>query len=71
VFGKGRKERLLPLRGPILAELRLLLATDLPHLGRLPEGDDYLLYPIRVFASGKHAPGPPHVRDRASSSRRH
>jgi site-specific recombinase XerD len=33
VFGKGRKERLIPLRGPILAELRLLLTLDLPLLG--------------------------------------
>ena len=52
---KGRKERLLPLRGPILAELRLLLSTDLPHVGRPPRGNDYLLYPIRWLASGKRA----------------
>jgi integrase len=53
VFGKGQKERLLPLRGPILAELRLMLASDLPHVGRPPQGDDYLLYPIRTLAAGK------------------
>lgn len=53
VFGKGQKERILPLRGPILSELRLTLASDLPHLGRPPEGDDYLLYPIRRVAGGK------------------
>ena len=47
VHGKGQKERLLPLRGPILIELRSLLSTELPHLRRRPEGDDYLLYPIR------------------------
>jgi integrase len=57
VFGKGRKERLLPLRGLILTELRLLLATDLPCVGRLPEGDDYLLYPIRTLAAGKGEEG--------------
>lgn len=53
VFGKGQKERLLPLRGPILSELRLYLATDLPHVGRPPEGDDYLLYPVDKRAGGK------------------
>jgi integrase len=33
---RARKERLLPLRGPILAELRLMLSTDMPHVGRPP-----------------------------------
>jgi integrase len=57
VRGKGQKERLLPLRGPILAELRLLLSTDLPHLARPPQGDDYLLFPIRRYADGKGSEG--------------
>jgi integrase/recombinase XerD len=57
VYGKGRKERLLPLRGPILAELRLLLSTDLPHVGRPPQGDDYLLYPVKTLAAGKGTEG--------------
>ena len=57
VLGKGRKERILPLRGPILAELRLALASDLPHLHRAPQGDDYLLYPIHRRARGKGAEG--------------
>lgn len=57
VFGKGQKERLIPLRGPILDELRLLLTVDLPYLDRPPEGDDYLLYPIRKFAAGKGSEG--------------
>jgi integrase len=57
VLGKGRKERLIPLRGPILAELRLLLSVDLPHVGRPPEGDDYLLYPVRKLAAGKGMEG--------------
>ena len=57
VYGKGRKERILPLRGPILAELRLVLSTDLPHVGRPPQGDDYLLYPIRTYAAGKGPEG--------------
>lgn len=59
VMGKGQKERLLPLRGPILAELRLYLASDLPHLERTPEPDDFLLYPIRQFAAGKGPEGQP------------
>jgi integrase len=53
VFGKGQKERILPLRGPILAELRLALSSDLPYLDRPPTGDDYLLYPVDRFADGK------------------
>lgn len=57
VFGKGQKERLMPLRGPVLAELRLCLASDLPHVGRPPEPDDYLLYPIRTYAAGKGSEG--------------
>jgi integrase len=57
VLGKGRKERLIPLRGPILAELRLMLTVDLPYLGRPPEGDDYLLYPVKKLAAGKGSEG--------------
>jgi integrase len=57
VYGKGQKERLLPLRGPILAELRLCLSSDLPHVARPPEGDDYLLYPIRTYADGNGSEG--------------
>lgn len=56
-FGKGQKERLLPLRGPILTELHLALTADLPHVGRAPQGDDYLLYPIRKLAAGKGTEG--------------
>lgn len=57
VFGKGQKERLLPMRGPVLAELGLYLAADLPYVGRPPEGDDFLLYPIRTYADGKGSEG--------------
>lgn len=57
VRGKGQKERLMPLRGPILAELRLCLSSDLPHVGRPPEGDDFLLYPVRTYAVGKGSEG--------------
>lgn len=72
VYGKGQKERILPLRGPILAELRLVLAADLPYVSRPPQGDDYLLYPIRRFADGKGAEGQlvyayrPYPKDRPS-----
>jgi integrase len=57
VYGKGRKERLLPLRGPVLAELRLFLSADLPHVGRLPEPDDYLLYPTKKVYAGRGSEG--------------
>lgn len=53
VYGKGQKERLLPLKGPILVEARLYLASDLPHVGRPPEPDDFLLYPVAWRAVGK------------------
>lgn len=55
--GKGQKERLLPVRGPMLAELHLFLSSELPHVGRLPQGDDYLLYPVRRYAAGKGSEG--------------
>jgi site-specific recombinase XerD len=70
VFGKGQKERLLPLRGPILAELRLMLSTDLPHIGRPPQGDDHLLYPVRLLAAGKGSEGQL-LNGRAPQGRRH
>ena len=57
VFGKGQKERLMPLRGPILTELQLLLSIDLPYLDRPPEPDDYLLFPVRKLAGGKGSEG--------------
>lgn len=57
VFGKGQKERMLPLRGPILAELRFALSADLPHVGRPPQSDDYLLYPVKRFTSGRGPEG--------------
>lgn len=54
IRGKGQKERIIPLRGPILAELGLYLVADLPHrIGRPPEPDDFLLYPVRTLADGK------------------
>lgn len=57
VFGKGQKERLMPLRGPILAEIDLYRSIDLPGVGRPPEPDDYLIYPIDRRAAGKGSEG--------------
>jgi hypothetical protein len=37
--------------------LRSLLSTKLPHVGRLPEGDDYLLFPIRQVPTGRGLEG--------------
>jgi integrase len=70
VFGKGRKERRLPLRGPILDELRLYLSADLPHLGRPPEPDDYLIYPVRKLTAGKGSEGQPAFRYVADPKKR-
>jgi len=47
VFGKGQKERVLPLRGRVIVALEEHLMTSLRGLDRQPEPDDYLLYPER------------------------
>jgi integrase len=45
VFGKGQKERVIPLRGRIAMALKAYLGEPLDFVGRRPEPDDYLLYP--------------------------
>jgi site-specific recombinase XerD len=45
VFGKGQKEREIPLRGRIVMTLKAYLGEPLEFVGRRPEPDDYLLYP--------------------------
>jgi site-specific recombinase XerD len=45
VFGKGQKERVIPLRGRIVMALRTFLGEPLEFVGRRPEPDDFLLYP--------------------------
>jgi integrase len=47
VYGKGQKERVLPLRGLIVKEVALYMRADLPHVRRPPGPDDFLLYPTR------------------------
>jgi integrase/recombinase XerC len=70
VRGKGRKERALPLRGPVLAELRLFLSSDLPHIGRPPEPDDYLLYPTKKVYDGRGPEGQQKLAVRAYPKKR-
>jgi len=41
----------------VLAELRLFLSTDLPHVRRLPEPDDFLLYPTKKVYDGRGSEG--------------
>lgn len=65
VYGKGQKQRVLPLRGPILAELQLFLSADLPYVGRPPEDDDYLMYPARRLLDGRGLEGQATSRMRA------
>jgi integrase/recombinase XerD len=57
VYGKGQKERILPLRGAILDALVFHLQADLPHVGRPPEQDDWLLYPTRRLFAGRGPEG--------------
>jgi integrase len=45
VFGKGQKERVIPLRGRIVMALQTYLGEPLEFVSRRPEPDDYLLYP--------------------------
>ena len=45
VFGKGQKERVIPMRGRIVMALKAYLGEPLEFVGRRPEPDDYLLYP--------------------------
>ena len=52
VFGKGQKERVLPLRGRVILAFEEYLMTPLRGLERAPEPDDYLLYAER---RNKHA----------------
>ena len=57
VFGKGRKERVIYLWPAIKDELGLYRVADLPAVGRPPQPDDYLLYPIDRRANGKGPEG--------------
>jgi integrase len=45
VFGKGQKSRVIPLRGRLVLEIEAYLLEPLQLLERLPEPDDYILYP--------------------------
>lgn len=53
--GKGRKARRVPVRGSLVQALDEFLLTEIPGLNRLPEPDDYILYPAR--AANQHATG--------------
>jgi len=53
VFGKGQKSRVIPLRGRIVLEIEAYLLETLPLLDRLPEPDDYLLYPEKRAGAGR------------------
>jgi site-specific recombinase XerD len=70
VFGKGQKERVLPLRGRIVLAAERYLLTELPEFTldeervcRVPAPDDYLLYPEwrkhgRVYKANPKQPMP-------------
>lgn len=44
VFGKGQKERVIPLRGRIVMAIGAYLGEPLEFVERRPQPDDYLLY---------------------------
>jgi site-specific recombinase XerD len=53
VFGKGQKSRVIPLRGRIVLEIERYMLETLPFLDRVPEPDDYLLYPEKRTEGGR------------------
>jgi integrase len=53
VFGKGQKGRVIPLRGRIVLEIERYMLETLPFLDRVPEPDDYLLYPEKRTQGGR------------------
>jgi site-specific recombinase XerD len=53
VFGKGQKSRVIPLRGRIVLEIERYMLEALPFLDRVPEADDYLLYPEKRTQGGR------------------
>jgi len=57
VHGKGQKERILPLRGAVLDALAFYLQAGLPYVGRVPEPDDWLLYPTKKLFAGRGPEG--------------
>ena len=54
VFGKGQKSRVIPLRGRIVLEIERYMLEALPFLDRVPEADDYLLYPREANRGGQN-----------------
>lgn len=67
-FARLRRPPLL--RGPVLAELRLFLSTDLPHVRRPPEPDDFLLYPTKKVYDGRGPEGQQMLAVRAYPKKR-
>ncbi len=53
VFGKGQKGRVIPLRGRIVLEMERYMLEPLPFLDRVPEPDDFLLYPEKRTQGGR------------------
>ncbi|RDI73343.1 Site-specific recombinase XerD [Gaiella occulta] len=53
VYGKGAKERTIPIRGRIVLAAEEYLLDDLAFVGRRPEPDDYLLYPEKRTPAGQ------------------
>jgi hypothetical protein len=53
VFGKGRKSRVIPLRGRIVLKVEAYMLEPLPRVGGQPEPDDFILYPEKRTDGGR------------------
>ncbi len=70
VFGKGQKSRVLPLRGRIVLELEAYMLSALELVDRVPELDDFLLYPEKRSGGGRLIAAYPKRRHSATAMHR-
>lgn len=69
-IGKGQKSRVIPLRGRVVLETEAYPLEPLPLLGRLPEPDDFFLFPEKRTGERKLLAVYPKRRMSAPTDRR-